>query len=196
MSLIIKNLKKSFGDNCIFDGFSFSFPSVGIYVLVGKSGIGKTTLLRIISGLDTEFTGTIIGGGKKNVAVAFQEYRLFPTLTAIDNVIYANHSKVTKKTWTEAYDMLSRLGFNKDEMLLFPHQLSGGMKQRVSLARALLRDRDILLLDEPTKELDAELASSVMDLILKEAKHRLVILVTHNESDIKRLNAQCLRLTD
>ena len=196
MSLIIKNLKKSFGDKRIFDGFSFYFPSVGVYALVGKSGIGKTTLLRIISGLDTEFTGTIIGGGKENVAVAFQEYRLFPTLTAIDNVIYANHAKATKKTRAEAYDMLTKLGFNDNEMLLFPHQLSGGMKQRVSLARALLRDRDILLLDEPTKELDAELASSVMDLISEESKRRLVILVTHNESDIEHLNAQCLRLTD
>ena len=85
MSLIIKNLKKNFGRKIIFDNFSYSFNDTGIYALTGESGIGKTTLLRIIACLDKDFSGSI--EAPKKVSVAFQEHRLFPNLSALDNLI-------------------------------------------------------------------------------------------------------------
>ena len=83
MSLKIKNLSKSFGRKAIFDNFSFDFCDTGVYIISGERGKGKTTLLRIIAGLDKSYSGEIKGGGIENVSFAFQEYRLFPNLSAI-----------------------------------------------------------------------------------------------------------------
>ena len=189
MSLVIKDLIKSFPDKTLFKGFSYQFSDTGIYALVGDSGVGKTTLLRMICGLDENFSGVIHGGGIKKCSVAFQEYRLFAELSAIDNIIYANFDNINVENINNAKNMLLYLGFSEKDMLLYPSELSGGMKQRVSLARAFLRNAPVLLLDEPTKELDPENAIKVLDQIKKEATNRLVIVVTHNETDVKSLGA-------
>ena len=194
MALILKNVSKSFDEKKVISSLSYEFADAGIYAISGESGKGKTTLLRLISGLDTVYEGEIAGGGIKKVSYAFQEPRLLPTLTAIDNVIFANHDKADSAACAEAEKMLCRLGFTKTDMYLFPDELSGGMRQRVTLARAFLRDAPILLLDEPTKELDAENASAVKQIITEEGKRRLVILVTHNEKDLAELEAVTLRI--
>ena len=187
MSLIISQLKKRFAEKTVFDGFSYSFSDNGIYALVGDSGIGKTTLLRMISGLDKEFEGEIIGGGFKNVSFAFQEYRLFPNLTALENVTVPNG--MNEETEDSAKRLLISLGFDDNEFTLLPNQLSGGMKQRVSLARAFLKQAPVLLLDEPTKELDSTLKEAIYKLIISESKKRLVILVSHIPEELERLEA-------
>lgn len=187
MNLSIKSIKKSFGEKKIFDGFSYEFSERGIYAICGESGVGKTTLLRIISGLDTEYSGTVVGGGFKNVSVAFQEYRLFPQLTALNNVIIPNGEG--ESISNTAKELLMNLGFSEEELKKRPHELSGGMKQRVSLARAILKDAPILLLDEPTKELDTALRNTVYDIIRKKSERRLVIIVTHQSEDIEVLGA-------
>lgn len=194
MGLRISNLKKSFDGKIIFDGFSYNFSDRGLYAITGRSGIGKTTLLRMISGLDTKYTGTVEGGGFKNVSYAFQEYRLFPTLSALDNVILANHDAKNEENTSDAKKLLFSLGFTNEEMQLLPHQLSGGMKQRVSLARAFLKKAPVLLLDEPTKELNAELSDTVINIMKTEAEKRLVIMVSHNQSDIDKSAATRLSL--
>ena len=129
-----------------------------------------------------------MGGGKENVSVSFQEYRLFPSLSALDNVAIACFDKPTKNDYSVCKDMLSRLGFSSNDMKLLPKELSGGMRQRVSLARAFIRNRPILLLDEATKELDGELARLVLNIIKELSETRLVLLITHSESDIEYLN--------
>ena len=124
MSLKINNLNKSFGDKCILNSFSYVFDECGIYAIVGESGVGKTTLLRMIAGLDTKYSGEILGGGFKNISFAFQEYRLFPALSALDNVIYAIADKKDFDVELRARNMLKRLGFTDSDTDLFPSELS------------------------------------------------------------------------
>lgn len=188
MSLIIQNLNKSYGEKNIFSDFSYEFSDKGIYSLRGDSGIGKTTLLRIISGLDNDFSGSITGGGASNVSFAFQEYRLFPNLNALENVMIASKNE-SQNDLLLAKLLLKKLGFSENDTELFPSELSGGMKQRVSLARAFLKNSPILLLDEPTKELDKELVDTVLELVRAEGERRLVIFVSHDLTDSVRLGA-------
>lgn len=192
MSLVIRNLKKNFGRKIIFDNFSYSFEDFGIYAVAGESGIGKTTLLRIIAGLDKDYSGEI--SGTSRTSVAFQEHRLFPNLSAIDNLIFAISDRKNEADVAKATEMLKTLGFSDDDMRLFPDELSGGMKQRVSLARAFLYDAPILLLDEPTKELDAENAKRVKTLIKQMAENRLIILVSHSSEDLSDLGCEIINL--
>ena len=195
MKLEINCLTKYFDNKCIFDCFSYSFSETGIYALAGESGIGKTTLLRIIASLDNSYReGEILGGGIKNVSFAFQEYRLFAELSALENIVYAISDGKNAAVYDSAKEMLLRLGFNETDIYLLPKELSGGMKQRVSLARAFLKEAPILLLDEPTKELDEKNALVVKQIISEMAKTKLVIMVTHNPDDIIDLNATKIQL--
>jgi len=193
MSLRIKHLSKSFGKRTILSDFSYDFDDNGVYILRGESGIGKTTLLRIIAGLDKSYSGEIVGGGIGNVSFAFQEYRLFPELSALDNVMIASVENDDSDR-LRAVSLLTELGFTRDDMRLLPSDLSGGMKQRVSLARAFLKKAPLLLLDEPTKELDPALCETVCEIIKKIAEERLVILVTHKENDVTLLGGKQIHL--
>ena len=193
MSLEIKNLTKRFGKKTIISEFSYHFSEKGLYILRGKSGIGKTTLLRIIAGLDKDYSGEIIEGGIGRVSFAFQEYRLFPQLSALENVMIASKDDGDANK-NIAMDLLSQLGFSFEEMSLLPSELSGGMKQRVSLARTFMKNAPVILLDEPTKELDAILCRQVCEMIKKIAEDKLVILVTHRDDDISLLDGELIDL--
>ena len=190
MSLKILNVTKKFDNRVILENFSYSFDSNGFYVIIGESGIGKTTLLRMIAGLDKDYDGTIIGGGIENCSFMFQEYRLFPALNAIQNVLLAKEGGAPD----EAESLLSQLGFKSEDMRKKPRQLSGGMKQRVAFARAIMRQSSILLLDEPTKELDSDTANNMLKIINDEAKRRLVVIVTHDNIVDKIDDARIIRL--
>ena len=189
MSLQINNVTKYFADKCILKNFSYTFDNSGIYAIVGDSGVGKTTLLRMIASLDKNYSGNITGGGFKKVSFAFQEYRLFPQLTALENVVFSVSDRKNEAVCEKARDMLLSLGINEADINLLPDQLSGGMKQRVSIARALISDAEILLLDEPTKELDSENCDNVLRLVKNLSQMKLVIIVSHNEDDLDFLNA-------
>ena len=177
MSLKINALTKKFGDTVVLSDFSYSFGTRGSHLIIGESGIGKTTLLRMIAGLDNDYAGSIENGGTTNVSFMFQEYRLFPTLNALKNAALP----LTDKSSTLPYELLTRLGFKPEDMTKKPRELSGGMKQRVAFVRALVKSAGILILDEPTKELDSETASVMLDLIREEAAKRLVLIVTHDD---------------
>ena len=194
MSLKIIGLNKKFGEKLIYNNFSFEFSSAGIYALVGDSGVGKTTLLRIISGLDKDYTGEIIGGGIKNVAFVFQEYRLFNNLNALDNVVIPNGERKNANIVKKSKNILLALGFSEKDLSLMPDELSGGMKQRVSLARALVSNYPILLLDEPTKELDEGIKKILYEIIRRESQSRLVLFVSHYKEDIDRLGAKKIEI--
>ena len=183
MSLEIKNLSKKYTNDYIFRDFSYKFADKGVYLILGKSGVGKTTLMRIITGIDKSFSGEILGGGIQNTSVAFQEYRLFPELSATENVYLEASFDATR-----ARELLISLGFTEDECNATAKNLSGGMKQRVSIARALFRRTPILCLDEPTKEIGRDNVERLNELLQKEAKERLVIIITHTPEDFSGLD--------
>ena len=194
MILSLKNITKKFGDRVILDRLSLEIPDSGIVALRGDSGAGKTTLLRIICRLDKNFDGEIQGSKDLCFAFVFQEYRLFDNLTALENIVEVIRKKPDASDRKRALDMLLRLGFTESQTAQYPRELSGGMKQRVSVARALLSDADVLLFDEPTKELDEALVSTVLELIAKDSETRPSVLVTHREKDLESL-AEHIKLT-
>ncbi len=183
MGIELINLTKKYGDKTLFESFSYSFPNCGIYQIAGDSGIGKTTLLRIISGLDKTFEGTIISENK--FAFVFQEYRLFQHLNAMENVMLVINGKTKENAAHTAKDILYALSFTEQDIELYPNELSGGMKQRVAIARAMASDFDVMILDEPFKELDKTLARKVFELIEEISKDKLVILTSHDELPIQ-----------
>lgn len=183
MNLKIKDLSKNFGEKTILDSFSFEFPQNGICMITGVSGIGKTTLLRMIAGLDKDYSGEIYNGGIGNVSYMFQEYRLFPNISAIKNVVAVTNE--SSEDENRAAELLLRLGFSSEDLKKKPRELSGGMKQRVAFARAIIKNTPILILDEPTKELDDASIDAMAKIIEEESHKRLVIIVTHD--DIKKI---------
>jgi len=196
MSIEISHLSKIFGEKTILKDFSFSFESNGLYIILGESGSGKTTLLRMIAKLDRPTAGDIKSDG--NISYAFQEYRLFPHLSALSNITKIVSESPSKEVENKAKSMLQILGFSEKDMSLFPSQLSGGMKQRVSLVRAFLYPADTLLLDEPFKELDEDLIKKVAKIIEAESKRRTVIMACHENNvlfDIKPIIVDSIKKT-
>ena len=176
------NVSLSYGNDKIIDRLSFAFESGKKYALMGESGIGKTTLLGIIAGTIKGYNGELIKNSNK-VSYAFQDARLFPWLTVLQNVVIVAPQK-TPQVIEKAKEILLNLGLS-DVYAKYPDELSGGMKQRVSLARALMYDFDILLLDEPFRALDQATASQVAEYVFKMSEGKTVIFVTHDKFDKK-----------
>ena len=195
MALNVKDIYKSFGQKKVIEGFSYTFNETGLYVIDGVSGAGKTTLLRIIAGLDKGYHGTVENGGLKNTSFSFQEYRLFPDMTALDNVALVSFKKAGAREMALASKILGDLNFTNEEKYLYPGELSGGMKQRVNFARAVMKSSTILILDEPTKELDSTLVKKMLDIIVSESKKRLVLLVTHNKDELVNIEHTMVNLS-
>ena len=160
----LRDVSKSYDGRHVIRQLSFRFPEKGLVLLMGPSGCGKTTLLRLLAGLEKPDSGTVLRKG--SVSFCFQEYRLFPQLTAIDNVRLLAWRKPDAACTARASAMLTALGLTEAQQGLRPDALSGGMRQRVSLARALCGDASLILLDEPLKELDAVLRDKAGALIL------------------------------
>lgn len=177
----IENLSFSYGENKIFSSFNAEFEDTGLYIITGSSGIGKSTLLRIIAGLEKDFTGAVYGFENNIISVAFQNTRLLPWLSARENVA-AVLSGSRRERLKKADEWLERLGLS-DYKNKRPDNLSGGQQQRASLARALAAESTVILLDEPTTGLDTELSENVMEIIKKEAQNKLVVCVTHGEKE-------------
>ncbi len=186
-AVALENVTKKFGNETIFSDLNISFGEKGLYVITGPSGCGKTTLLRIIAGLDTDYVGDVSGAGIGKCSVSFQEHRLFPAISAFKNV-YTVTSGTDGERTKASMDALLSVGFEPEDFEKLPHELSGGMKQRVSLARAIAADKPVILLDEPTKELDAALREKLYDVFLKLSQKKLVIIVTHQSDDLKKFS--------
>lgn len=177
--IVLKDITKRFGRKTVIDGFSISLENGSRTALVSPSGSGKTTLFRIIAGLEKRFDGERRVDGK--IALMFQEDRLFEKVTVLDNVTAASD-----RDPEIAVRLLSDLGLS-DALEAYPPALSGGMKRRVALARALFFDGDVILLDECFTGLDDGTKRTVASVINRETENKTLVLISHDIEDAELL---------
>ena len=190
--LELNEVSLHFGDKQVLDGCTLRLKAGEHIALMGPSGCGKTTLLRIALGLQVPDGGTVQrkAGG---LAAVFQEPRLLPWRTAAENVNLVLSDR--EETLPEARAWLRRLDL-KDAGDLYPAELSGGMQQRVSIARALAASPMLLVLDEPFKAMDSALRERVMGLTAERVKDTALLLATHSEEEAEALGCRVLRYQD
>lgn len=177
----IEKACKQYGAQRVLTDFSLTLQDGEKIAIMGESGRGKTTLLRMIVGLEQFDSGVIDGFAKKDIAYVFQEPRLFDSLSVIKNLTVVSQ-KPFREAEKEARRLLLSVGLEKDASK-YPNELSGGMKQRLALARAFMVDRPILLLDEPFSALDKETKETMIAFVKEHAADKTVILVTHDSND-------------
>ena len=195
MKLKLHQITKHFGDHVVLDNVSLSFEKVNTLVFIGPSGGGKSTLLRVIAGLEYPEAGELEIDGEKvaftedgllkhrrTIGVVFQAFNLFPHLTALQNItlpLEKVHGVPPAEARDTAQQILKRLQLDKHSQKK-PAELSGGQRQRVAIARAISIKPRLLLLDEPTSALDPEMTAEVLDVIEELRAEGLdFILVTH-----------------
>ncbi len=182
--ICVDNLSKSYGDKQVLSQFSYCFKHGSITCITGSSGIGKTTLLRILMGLETAESGSVSTGIR--YSAVFQENRLLEYLSVAENIAFVQTEK--KQNDRIKQDITALLG--KENIHKRVSELSGGMKRRVAIIRAMLADSDAVLLDEPFTGLDAATKQQVIEYILRERNNRTMIVVTHDRKDIEAFGAQ------
>lgn len=191
----IENIEKSFGDTSVLKGVNFDVASGQLISILGSSGCGKTTLLRIVAGLERATSGNIYFGEelqdqisveKRQIAMVFQKALLFPNMTIGENVAFSlraqkNTPKDIEKRVDEMLELVKLPGFASRR----PGELSGGQEQRVSLARALMRNPKVLLLDEPLSALDANLRVEMRNFIreIHDTFEMTTLFVTHDQEE-------------
>lgn len=197
-----KNLWKKYGDNVVLERLNVSVNAGEFITMVGTSGCGKSTFLKMLLGMESPSSGELLLEGKlipdepdQSRGIVFQQYSVFPHLTVLQNVIIARefeHSPLLgklfgsarRKVVEEAKALLESVGLTQ-ALNRYPHELSGGMKQRLAIAQALIRQPRILLLDEPFGALDPGIRADMHQLILQLwREHQLtVFMVTHDLSE-------------
>ncbi|RUW37048.1 MULTISPECIES: ABC transporter ATP-binding protein [unclassified Mesorhizobium] len=193
--VVFEAVSKAYGSVCAVDDVSFDIEPGSLVTLLGPSGCGKTTTLRMIAGLELPTHGRIVIGGRdvsmlpatyRNVAMVFQSYALFPHMSVIENVSYGLLMSGIRKTEArlkaeQALEMVGLAGYGAR----LPSELSGGQQQRVAVARAVVLEPEVLLLDEPLSNLDAKLRRLVRDEI-RSLQQRLAVTtvyVTHDQEE-------------
>ena len=183
-------------DKPLLKNFNYQFDSK-IYGILGESGCGKTTLLRTIAGLVKPLSGTISVNGelitkasKNNIYMMHQNYTSFDWLKCLDNILVAKKVKgrINKCDVDRAKEMLKLVGLENNEDK-YPKQLSGGMRQRLALARTLFMNPGIILMDEPLSALDIETRERMQDLIINQHKETssTIIMVTHSREEANKM---------
>ncbi len=183
----LENVSKAFGDKTVLSGFSYEFVEGARYVITGSSGVGKTTLLRLICGLLRPDEGKAEVAEGVRVRAVFQEDRLLPWRTVLQNVTLG------ESDGAYARKLLSELGL-ADEADAYPAALSGGMSRRVAIARALCAKPDVLLLDEPFNGLDPDMKARTAALIFDKMRGKTVITVAHDAEAFAEYTDETLTL--
>ena len=204
--LELKNIVKKYGNNVILDDISLQIKKGEIVSILGPSGSGKTTLLNLILGITDISSGKIIYDGeditnvpleKRGFNIVFQDYALFPNLTAYENIVYGLRNKPGISTEQDVQDFIHLLGL-EEHLNKRISQLSGGQKQRVALARTMVMKPKILLLDEPLSALDGVIKESIKSKIKEIAREfsLTTIIVTHDPEEALTLSDKVLIIND
>lgn len=181
--IALQHLSKSFGEKTILRDFSLEFAPGIVTALLGPSGCGKTTLLRLAAGLEKPDSGEVLRDSGARLSFVFQEDRLLPWFSALDNLTAAGISR------DDALRDLARVGLAGEEHKK-PAELSGGMRRRLSIVRALAYGGDFFFLDEPLQGLDPGTASSVLSLLRQRLEGKTGLLITHNPEEALALAGQ------
>ena len=199
--LVVKNLRKSFGENKVLNGINFELREGERVVVLGPSGSGKSTFLRCINWMEEPTSGEIIFNGevvteknvrrmRRNIGMVFQHFNLINNLTVMENLTLAPVKlKIMKRAEAEkrAMELLRHIGLTS-KANAYPASLSGGQKQRVAIVRAMMLSPEVLLFDEPTSALDPESIGDVLSLISELAERGMTIMiVTHEMSFAKKI---------
>ena len=202
MYLEVENLVKSYGSNPVIKNLTFSIEKGQLISFVGESGSGKSTFLKCLSGLENINSGKVVLNNKiindrslfikpqrRKIGYVFQDYPLFPHLNIKENICFNLEKKYFKN-----FDDIIKLTNLKPLLERYPHEISGGEQQRVSIARSIIREPDLLLLDEPFSNLDANIKYSIRDEICKIIKktNTTTILVTHDINDALNISDKIL----
>lgn len=203
----VKDAVKRYGDNTVIPDLNLEIGDGELFTLLGPSGCGKTTLLRMIAGFNSIEGGDIffnekrindMDPSKRNIGMVFQNYAIFPNLSVRDNVAFGlKNRKVDKaeiKKRTDEFLNLMQIMQYADRM---PNQLSGGQQQRTAIGRAIVKNPDILLCDEPTGALDYNTSKEILRLIeqVNQKYGNTIIMVTHNDA-IKNMADRVVKLRD
>lgn len=189
--ICLSNVSKSFGHKKVFQQLNLTINSGEISCIMAPSGAGKTTLLRIIMGLEKMDSGGITGQKGKRFSAVFQEERLCEYLTAIENIRLVTPRLAVETVMQE----MDKLGLN-DCFWQTVSELSGGMRRRVSILRALLAEYDILCLDEPFQGLDDMRKEQVLTYVKQKTIGKTVLFVTHDEREALWLGAKKIMLSN
>lgn len=208
--LEVKKLSKKFGDYSVLKNISFKIDEGDILAIIGSSGSGKSTLLRCLNGLEVPSKGDILFRGKsltkkdtdlslvrEKIGMVFQQFNLFNHLTVLDNLVLAPvklHVSMVGQAKRDAYKYLDMINLS-GKINNYPHELSGGEKQRVAIIRSLMMNPDIILFDEPTSALDPLMVKEVLNLISDVAKSgKTMVIVSHELSFVKKIATKILYL--
>jgi NitT/TauT family transport system ATP-binding protein len=190
MAVILADVNKIFGDKAVLSGFNLELKP-GINCIMGPSGSGKTTIVNILAGLIAPDSGEVnIPPGAK-FSFVFQEDRLLEWESALTNVLFA--TKHFKQNMPKAMELLNEADL-ADSIHKKARELSGGMKRRTAICRALIADYDILILDEPFKGLDAKIKPRIMDMVKKYTEGKFVLLITHDPYEAEYLGGQLIEI--
>lgn len=199
----LENVNISYDNKEILKNFSYDFADNSMIAIVGRSGCGKSTLLKTIAGLikpnkgKAFYNDIVIKKPIKDICMMHQTYSNFPWKTCLENVLFPvkNNGKITNEQKKEATELLKRVGL-EDYIDKYPHELSGGMKQRLALARTLMIKPKVILMDEPLSALDDKTRSDMQNLILQLHYNtkNTVIMVTHNLDEAEKMCNQIINL--
>lgn len=207
--LKVNNLNKSFGENKVLNNISFEVNTGEVCVILGKSGAGKTTILRCINGLETFDDGEIIvdnyvmkdkshiSKNRDKIGMVFQNFNLFPHMSVLENIISApiNVLKKSKEDAIKQAKEILKMVDLEDKVDAYPYELSGGQCQRVAIARACALTPKVLCFDEPTSALDVDSIEKVSKIIRNlKAKGMAILIITHDIGFANDINDKIIKI--